>query len=113
MLAQVKQQLRTLSSMLAAATRGCAPEYSLSYMLGCAGLYLAMRKVLQATVPLLAVADTAQLKSPTRVSCITEPNTPDAGPTEELQRYLKHRWYLETYSVLDIAGQKSCCSDIC
>ena len=44
------------------------PAYSLSYMLGCAGLYLAIRKVLQATEPLLADAATAHVKSPTRVS---------------------------------------------
>lgn len=38
-------------------------------MLGCAGQYLANRKVLHATDPLLSEAVTAQEKSPTRVSC--------------------------------------------
>ena len=51
------------------AMRTGIPEYSLSYMLGWTGLYLEMRKVLQATESLLTVADTAHEKSPTRVSC--------------------------------------------
>lgn len=61
--------LRKLLAAAQEAMRTCIPEYSLSHMLGWAGLYLAMRKVLQATEPLLTVADTVHEKSPTRVSC--------------------------------------------
>ena len=61
--------LHNLIAAAQEAMRTCIPEYSLSYMLGWAGLYLPMRKVLQATEPLLTVADTAHEKSPTRVSC--------------------------------------------
>jgi len=61
--------LHNLIAAAQEAMRTCIPEYSLSYMLGWAGLYLAMRKVLQATESLLTVADTAHEKSPTRVSC--------------------------------------------
>ncbi len=64
-----QQCFHNLIAAAQGAVRTCIPEYSLSYMLGWAGLYLPIRKVLQATEPLLTVADTAHEKSPTRVSC--------------------------------------------